>query len=498
MRRFRIRTVFLIVIVASLAGAARAAEPVEVSVERRGSSARVETRTIDGVTYFDLAGLAEVAGGSRHWNPTTRKMVLLVGSRRVSVAIGSPFAAIDRDIVNLRRPVVMRGGEVWVPQDFLTGPFADLLFSSVDWAPGDREATAVPVGPDVTSVSLEDRSRGTAVVLELTGPATFDAASAARGHVDLLLHDASMPDSLSVETGLGTVERVELVEGVRGVSVSVSTVSSAASYTIDLRDSPHRVELVVRAPVAERAVDSPIPVPALRPPSMPGDARDREDDGLRTVMIDPGHGGTDAGSIGPTGLLEKDVTLGVARELSRELQRNGFYVFMTRSADSFVPVARRSEIANVAGADVFVSLQCGAWHSAAAAGFQVHYQAGSTKRPSPSTNGLVRETPAAAPATAGHIWDQAHREQTGASRALARRIHGALAATAGSPDRGVVGGEVNTLKGCSMPAAMVELGYITNHAEEDLLGDPSYQQSLARAIARGIAAFVLEREEAGE
>ena len=74
--------------------------------------------------------------------------------------------------------------------------------------------------------------------------------------------------------------------------------------------------------------------------------------GVKTIMIDPGHGGRDPGATGPSGSVEKDVTLALARELSRVLRREGFYVFMTRSSDSYVPLKRRAELSNLAAADI--------------------------------------------------------------------------------------------------------------------------------------------------
>ncbi len=473
---------------------------VRVIVDGRGGAVLVDTQTVDDVTYFDLAGLAKAAGASRHWDATTRKMVVFVEQRRLSLAIDTPFAVLDRKIVNLHRPVQLRDGEVWVPQRFLTGPFADALHANIEWAPGDADATAVPLGPDVVSVALEDRAEGTAVVIGTSTPADFSAMSSTRGLVTLMIQGASLPDSLALAASDGLVTGVELNAEPDGVAVRIATDPAARTYTADDFGPPYRIEVLVEEGSMATIAGSSIPTPSLRPRWQTGGrAEEVEEDGLLTVMIDPGHGGNDSGSLGPSGLTEKQVTLGVARELARALQREGYYVFMTRSSDSCVPLLRRGGIANMAEADVFVSLQCGAWHSSAASGFQVHFHSRGSNQRRVATGGLMRDFPGAvSPQSEGHLWDRVHQEHTGDSRTLARRIHDALSGVVDTPDRGVSGGQVAVLAGCGMPAAMVELGYITNPTEENLLGDPEYRQALARGIARGITRFMEEREEVEE
>ncbi len=494
------RLTILVVAVALLSATLSAASSVRVIVDGRGGAVLVATQTIDDVTYFDLAGLARVAGASRHWDAATRKMVVFMGERRVSLSVDTPFAVLDRTVVNLHRPVLMRDGEVWVPQRFLTGPFAEALHARIEWAPGDDDAAAIPLGPDVVSVGLEDRAEGTTVVIGTSIPADFDATSSARGLITLKVRGASLPDSLALDAGAGLVESVELTSEPDGVAVRIATDPAARIYTADDFGPPYRIEVLIEEGSVATTAGSSIPTPSLRPRrGTGGRAEEPEEDGLLTVMIDPGHGGNDAGSLGPTGLTEKDVTLGVAQELARALQREGYYVFMTRSSDSFVPLLRRGEIANMAEADVFVSLQCGAWHSSAASGFEVHFHSRGSGQRRVAAGGLVRDFPgAASPQSEGHLWDRVHQGHTGDSRTLARRIHDALARVIDTPDRGVSGGQVAVLAGCGMPAAMVEIGYITNSTEEDLLGDPGYRRELARGIARGITRFMEEREEVEE
>ncbi|MCD4690289.1 N-acetylmuramoyl-L-alanine amidase [bacterium] len=486
----------LAVILSFLYAVSAPAASVRVTVKGRSSSVLVETRMFDDITYFSLADLAAAAGASRHWHATTRKMVVLVGTHRLTLAIDSHFATLDQSVVNLKRPVRMRDGVLWVPQAFLTGALADALDARIDWFPGDADATVDVLGPAVISVGLESRTDGTAVVIGMSTHAEFDVASTSRGRISLFIHAGSLPDSIDIASGEGTIESVTFAEGQGGVAIHIATVQAARAFIAEDFERPFRLEVLVKEGGAATTAGAAIPVPSLRPQLQTGGrAALLEEDGLLTVMIDPGHGGNDTGSTGPTGLTEKEVTLGVAHELSRALQREGYYVFMTRSSDSFVPLARRAEIANMAEADIFVSLQCGAWYSSAASGFKVHFHAHPASARKSGSRGLIREFPGSVPPElAGHLWSRVHGSHTTESRTFARNVRDALAAVIDTPNRGVTAGDATVLAGCAMPAIMVELGYITNWAEEELLGDPDYQREIARAVARGVTVFMEERD----
>jgi N-acetylmuramoyl-L-alanine amidase len=211
-------------------------------------------------------------------------------------------------------------------------------------------------------------------------------------------------------------------------------------------------------------------------------------------MIDPGHGGRDPGAVGPSGSAEKDATLALALELSRLLQREGFYVFMTRSSDSYVPLKRRAELSNLAAADVFVSLQADAWYSRSAGGFRVAYYAPTAVRWRPrgrSRGGGLRyvEGTGAPLNESGLEWDHVQDAFRDESRKLAGAVHDRMAEDLAVADRGIASRSLSVLSGCAMPAIMIEVGFISNGGDEERLADEGFRRDAARAIARGIADY---------
>jgi N-acetylmuramoyl-L-alanine amidase len=454
-----------------------------------GRTEHVETARIEGATYFRLDDLARAVGASRHWNARTSKMSLAVGIHRISMASDSQFVALDGEAINVHRPVVMRHGEYWVPPHFLTRALGLAVNSDITVDEVSAAISIVKLGAVVMSVELEERPGGTAAVVALNDRAEFAVSSRERGRIDFFLPGAALLDSLDVLEGVGLVSSVVLTESEAGVNAVVRVAPSATAYDAQMHTDPPRL-------VAER--EQSVPSPLLRGTKdlLGGGASPFAalDDGVSTVMIDPGHGGADSGYAGRAGLLEKDVTLAIADEVARNLRREGFYVFMTRSMDSQVPVKRRAEIANLAGADIFISIHCGAWHSAEASGFRVSYYVPTpddiVDRNSAGTRGLRRGTHGVRRGGVGDLrWGGEQENLTGQSRALARAVRGQMSGALPNYDRGVGAASLAVLAGCAMPAILVEAGFITNASDAALLADAGFREDVARAIARGVTEY---------
>jgi len=455
-------------------------------------AARVETKQLDGVTYVRLADLARGVGGARHWNPKTGKLTLAVGTHRIGISSDNPFATLDQEVRNLGRPVWLSEGTFWVPQSFIESVLGPAVNSDVSWHPDARTFTFTRLGPVVTSIQLETRQEGTAIVLGLNELADFVAESAERGAVEVLVTGGRLVDSLAILEGEGLVASVIVSQADEGVRADIAAAPEATSFEAELYHDPYRIEILVRS-----SHDAPFMAPELRGRQglLPEGRNVLGSWGtdVETVMIDPGHGGRDQGASGPAGSVEKNAMLALARELSRALQREGFYVFMTRSSDSYVPLDRRAELSNLAAADVFLSLQCDAWYSRSATGFRVAYHAPAPPRwrAHGRSRGAGLRYVESAGASAGGVleWDHVQDAFRDESERLAALVHDSMADDLDVADRGVAARNLAVLAGCAMPAILIETGFISNGADEARLADEGFRRSVAEAIARGVAEY---------
>lgn len=217
---------------------------------------------------------------------------------------------------------------------------------------------------------------------------------------------------------------------------------------------------------------------------------------LGLIVLDPGHGGNDPGAIGRGGLREKEVTLDIARRLKDLLAYDGFRVVMTRSDDRFIPLGRRSQIANQEKADLYVSIHANASRNRSASGFEVYYlseatddharaleAAENTSLPSEVGGTLHSGTDAI-------VWDLLYTEHRAESTELAQQVCWGLKQSGlRSQNRGIKSARFAVLKGSRMPAVLVEVGFITHPKEETWLRTTSYRQTVAEGIRKGILAF---------
>lgn len=203
----------------------------------------------------------------------------------------------------------------------------------------------------------------------------------------------------------------------------------------------------------------------------------------RKIFLDPGHGGKDLGAKGRSDLTEKVVTLEVAKYLKDILQqRVEIEVFLTRSGDYYLSLPERIALANNKKADLFISLHTGAAFNPRRQGFNTFCL---------NTTTADIEIPGQSPPDGLLSWLRGQEEFIPASQRLAQILIENLNNAFHQPAHAgkVLGGPWAILIGARMPAVMVEMGHLTNPAEENNLKDKIYRQAIAEALSNGIEEY---------
>jgi N-acetylmuramoyl-L-alanine amidase len=217
---------------------------------------------------------------------------------------------------------------------------------------------------------------------------------------------------------------------------------------------------------------------------------------IRTVVLDPGHGGTLEGAKGPGGTLEKNVTLTVAKQLKAALEaRLGLRVLLTREDDRLMELDERAAFANNNKADIFISLHTNSSVSSAPMGTEVYYL--SLSDYSQEAKRLaIAENGGALPTVAGGsrdieviLWEMAQMQHIEQSAAFADLVERELRARVKMRSRAIQQAPFRVLVGANMPAVYIEMGFISNPAEEKLLNSPAFQQSVVQALVDGVTKF---------
>jgi N-acetylmuramoyl-L-alanine amidase len=238
------------------------------------------------------------------------------------------------------------------------------------------------------------------------------------------------------------------------------------------------------------------PAPSMRPRPLGADVLALK---VQRVVIDPGHGGADAGARSASGLLEKDLALDLALRVRPLLKARDIDVLLTRTTDATLSLKERAAAANATRGDIFVSIHLNALEPAAARGVETYYL-GPGDGPehdviAAAENAHSGYSLADMRALLDSIYADARRDESrrlahSVQRALVRRLQ---AIDPGLADRGVKMAPFIVLVATEMPAILAEVSCLSNAEEAERLDTPAYRQTIAEALASGIQAFIDQR-----
>lgn len=400
--------------------------------------------------------------------------------------------SVSGRLVSLPAPVVRRDNRWFVPADFLPRALASAIGTRLDLR---RNARLLIVGemrvPRVVA-RIDAGSTNVAVTFEVT-PNTEARVVPQQGRLvvqfDADALDLSVPliPSQPFLAGLtpgDTPSSVALALGPRYATHRVTTTQADAGsgrLTVDLLPATTDA---APTPAPSPAPDTRLVIPTLGPST-----------GLRTVVIDPGHGGEELGTQGARGTLEKEVTLAVARRLRTLIEsRLGLKVFLTREDDRTMTLDDRSAFANNHHADVFLSIHANSAVRPALKGAEVYYL--TVERADAEARKRADENAATLPALGGGsreidliLWETAQARYLEQSAALAGFIEQSLATRIEMSPRAVQQAPFRVLVGANMPAALVEIGYLSNGDQETQLGSAAHQDQVAQALLDALVRF---------
>src|SRR3990172_514913 len=317
------------------------------------------------------------------------------------------------------------------------------------------------------------------IVLDLSGPAAFaDSYLRNPDRVYIDLEHTSMTSPIPpIEIGNGVIKLVRTGQHDKETVRIVIELGSAVDYKVFPLTSPDRL-----------VIDIFKKTPASRRPDSPA---------IRTIVIDPGHGGKDPGAIGRHDLMEKEIVLDVGLRLKGLIkERLGVHVIMTREEDIFIPLEERTAIANAKDADLFISIHTNSSRKKEAKGVETYLLGRATDKG--AMDAALRENSAPrnksmddlqfiltdlmTTARKDESLRLSHYVQTNLIEKLEPRYK--------SVDHGVKQAPFYVLVNAKMPSILAEISFISNPEEERLLAEGGYRQVIAEAIFEGIKKYV--------
>jgi N-acetylmuramoyl-L-alanine amidase len=436
-------------------------------------------------TMLAIPDIVAALGGSSRPQPGASLVVELSGHRIVA-ADGVATVAFDDRVVMLAHPTRAFSGTLYAPWEFFEKtvfPAAGLTgeYDRPGRAIRTRNGSVAAASVDAGVVHLNRMSQ---VILQESAALPFEAYPSKDGYT--ISFKSPISPAFSERTFDDPfVSKVRFSQNTATLTLRESGLAFAP-YTLK---NPDRLVVEITKPEASAAVKPDVPAaPAVAPPS-------------RTVVIDPGHGGEETGAIGPGEVLEKEITLDTASRLAALLGREpGVRAVLTRTTDTLVALDERAAIANHEKAAVFLSIHANSSRATGAHGSETYYlslaasdkladavarqeNAGDGKAPGPA--------PAEAPPDLDFIlWDMAQSAHLKESATLAESIQNELNALLHTENRGIKQAPFRVLVGATMPAVLVEAGFLSNAEEAKKLSTPEFRQSVAEAIARAVSSYL--------
>jgi N-acetylmuramoyl-L-alanine amidase len=521
MKRHILTTFALALLAALTAGPAPANDPETVEPERTLGVVYGDERVTEDVPLYRLAkpseelfisayDLARIFRATRYWNAGARKLVLRIESHSFMLTIDTRVVVVDDEPVLMRIPVAYANGSVMIPLEFVAEILTPMTLEEIEL---DEERFVLTIGSpryNITSVEFEEGEEGTRAVMSLTEELLYHVDSETPGLLRLKVYGGRLNAlKINATEGRGLFNRVRAEQTEHDSYLFFDVEKSVESFRVEFTgpSGEDTRKLVIHLEKGDLPEIPEVEFAGRRMTEILDDSRRPARRDIVRVAIDAGHGGIDKGKVGPTGLMEKEVNLDIAMRLRDLLVSDyGMEVVMTRTDDILVPLMRRAEIANSERADIFVSLHCNGWFHPDAGGYETFFL--SQAKTEEATRLAMEENASMQFEGAGvspeelddlgfMLWDMVQNEFVTESSELAELIQRELGEVVEIRNRGVKQAGLIVLKGCRMPAVLVETAFLSNPGEERLLADKRFREEVARGIAEAISRYRAKYSGAG-
>jgi N-acetylmuramoyl-L-alanine amidase len=458
---------------------------------------------LNGHEMFSLDDIARFFATTVREDQVARGLVVTVQGKTITLSGAQGLASIGGRVVSLSAPPARSGSSWFVPTDFVDRALAVVYEPKLDVRARSRMIIVGDVRVPRVALRVETQAGQTRLIVDIAPPTTHSVVQEP-GRL-MIRFDA---DALDAE--LPTIVPNDVLR-------AAHVTPNAPAIGIDLgprfntyrpNDAPidaSQTRLTIELISSETTITGTPPpsTPSPFPPTSPSTPAKPPIFGeaaapiaLRTIVLDPGHGGEKEGAHGPGGSLEKHVTLAIAKQLKTALEAKlGVRVLLTREDDRLMELDERAAFANNNKADVFISLHANASVRSTITGASVYYLSLSDYTDE-ARRVAISENGGALPTISGGdrqveliLWEMAQVQHIEQSAALAGIIERQLGERVKMNSRAIQQAPFYVLVGANMPAVLVEMGFISNPGDEKQLNTPAYQQAVVQSMVASMLQF---------
>ena len=443
--------------------------------------------------YISLKDFSKAASFKLYENQERKKLVIYMRDKRIKITGQSSYIVIDDDSYQMVNSVISVDEDLYVPLVEFIAVLKSNAMPGLDYNPIKELLIIDILTFTVNSLKIEEKSNGT--IIKIKTKKQFPERNISsfinkHGWYYLTIVGANI-DTNTISNSIlrGVVRKIESDQIGPTAQISLKLRSKVISHEWYQNPSSNEIIITLRTPLnkSEKRIQNV-----------------KKRWRLNTVVLDAGHGGKDPGTIGKYGTKEKDIVLDITKRIGKLLSKKGIDVIYTRTEDEFIPLWKRTKIANEAGGKIFVSIHINANPNRKVKGFETYLlQSGKSQD---AIEVASRENSAIKLEEIGDQYKDLNNENLimatmaqsmflRESEDLASLIQIELDKKLESPNRGVKQAGFYVLVGASMPCVLVEGGFVSNLEEEKNLKKSSYRQKIAESIYSGISQFKLSHEK---
>lgn len=469
-----------------------------VQVINRLDQSTTELKTLSGSpgTYISARGFSDIITSHKpYYNSDRQKMVIYLGDYRIKLSAGTGFIMVDEQVYQMPVHSVLYKNDIYLPAEAFFHIIRSTVMPGIVYD-GERHILDIAlVSFNITGVNIDEKANGT--ILRIQTREVFDERN-----ISTFKHNngwfyvtikGGIVDTTAIKRSetRGVIRRISADQMDESVQLAFQLRSKIEGHEFYQNSDPSELVITLRTPLSKSA-------------SRIKDVRDRWR--LNTIVLDAGHGGKDGGTVGKYGTKEKDITLDITKRLGLLLEKNtNIKVVYTRDEDIFVPLWKRTKIANESNGKLFVSIHANSNPNRNARGYETYLlRPGKTDdaiEVASRENSVIRledrnHDPYAKLSGANLIMaTMAQSMFMKESEDLAAIIQRELDKRIDSKNRGVKQAGFYVLIGASMPNVLVESGFLSNPKEERNLKKAAYRQKIAEGLYSAIIMFKKSREQ---
>jgi len=486
MRYLQLMVILILVFVLlSLAPSPSRADTLDVVFEDSKSRNTLYVMPRPEGEYIPLNQVIQVFNLTRTWDSLNGMIILNYQGKTASLAPDQPVVIVERRSYSLKTPPRYIEGILMVPLEYVVDILPLLYDKDVAWDSSRRILRIGSSRIEIASIQHAVYTDYTRVIIQTNKSVAYKLVEKLPALLIVDLPEASffLPNN-PLAIGSGAVKNVRVINSYGTTQVLINLGAQFASYNHFALNDPPRIVIDIygtagEGSIAKKQEEAPVGEEFKNPLEILPKARVPTT--VRSVIIDPGHGGRDNGiALGPD-LWEKDVALAVAQKLSESLRRRlGVRVTLTRAGDDNLSPLERTTLANSSKADLFISLHINNSFSPSAQGFEV-YTLDAPRDPNYDNPEmlLIRAS----------TLEYAQENYLDRSERLADYIVASYKEETNSKEAKKKKAPLLILKGATMPAVQIELGYFSNATDKGKITQEDFQKLMVKVITEGVVNF---------